>query len=206
MADKRYFEFEDASSHKFWEIWVEGNEVRTRYGKIGASGQTTVKDEGSPAGAQKLYDKLLHEKTGKGYVEKTAGVSSAAAPATPAAKPASKPAAKPAPKKAAAEDEDDEDEDEDDEDSHEGDEEDEEEATARVPSAGARMFEFDEGGGDGKFWEIRVEGKSHTVRFGKTGTDGQTRTKSFADAAAAQKDADKLIAEKTKKGYEEAGE
>lgn len=43
---KRYFEFSEGTSNKFWEVWVEGAKVLTRYGKIGASGQTTVKDEG----------------------------------------------------------------------------------------------------------------------------------------------------------------
>lgn len=56
-----------------------------------------------------------------------------------------------------------------------------------------------------KFWEIDVAGSAHTVRYGKTGADGQTKTKNFADAAAAQADADKLVAQKRKKGYREAG-
>lgn len=87
---KRYFEFSEGTSNKFWEVWVEGTKVLTRYGKIGASGQTTVKDEGSPAGAQKLHDKLVGEKTKKGYAEK--GGSPAAAPA-----PSKKKEAAPAP-------------------------------------------------------------------------------------------------------------
>jgi hypothetical protein len=41
------------------------------------------------------------------------------------------------------------------------------------------------------------------VNYGRKGTAGQTNTKSFADAAAAQKHADKLIQEKTGKGYVE---
>src|SRR5688572_28306842 len=45
--------------------------------------------------------------------------------------------------------------------------------------------------------------RHHGVQVGKIGTDGQSKTKSFPNPAAAQKDADKLIAEKTKKGYEE---
>jgi predicted DNA-binding WGR domain protein len=82
MAGKRYFEFVEGTSSKFWEVWIEGNEVRTRYGKIGAAGQTTIKDEGSPAAAQKLHDKLVNEKTKKGYVEKGGGGGEAAAPAS----------------------------------------------------------------------------------------------------------------------------
>ncbi len=52
-----------------------------------------------------------------------------------------------------------------------------------------------------KFWNIELSGKSHTVTYGRAGTDGQTKTKSFADEAAAQKDFEKLINEKLKKGY-----
>jgi GTPase Era involved in 16S rRNA processing len=37
---RRYFEFSEGTSNKFWEVWVEGNKVLTRYGKIGANGQT----------------------------------------------------------------------------------------------------------------------------------------------------------------------
>ena len=55
-----------------------------------------------------------------------------------------------------------------------------------------------------KFWNIEVEGKTHTVHYGRVGTDGQIKTKEFADEAAALKDANKLIASKVKKGYEAA--
>jgi len=384
---KRYFEFVEGTSNKFWEIWSEGNEVFTRYGKIGSDGQTTVKDQGSADGAKKLYDKLVREKTGKGYEEqgasggdvdddgddgddevaakpakgggahaaRWAAIAKAKGPAlvaamekewafmleTPKCKPAlvrllknlksasvddgklvalfddqydgetkvtcSPPATgkldaypkswakfmkvydgvemdsdsdvptyfngtsgsnafdqgyveevEPELFEKAQEKEiefevpidlgqdwvvtnpfknnklgepslyffshegggfddpyppelglpavwlrlmtrhitdedffetkgsadDDVDDDEDDE------------------GGGARRFEFSEGSSN-KFWEIRVEGSSHTVRFGKIGTDGQTKTKDFGSAAAAKVDADKLIAEKTKKGYEE---
>ena len=67
---------------------------------------------------------------------------------------------------------------------------------------GVRLFEFRDGKSD-KFWQISVSGDSHTVTYGRVGTDGQTKTKSFADAAKAAKDADKLIASKVKKGYQE---
>ena len=55
-----------------------------------------------------------------------------------------------------------------------------------------------------KFWNIEVDGNTHTVTYGRVGTDGQTKTKEFADDAAALKDANKLIASKVKKGYEAA--
>lgn len=52
-----------------------------------------------------------------------------------------------------------------------------------------------------KFWEVKVDGDSHTVCYGRIGSDGTKKTKSFPDAVAAQKDADKLIKAKCKKGY-----
>ncbi len=65
-----------------------------------------------------------------------------------------------------------------------------------------RYFEFVEGN-SAKFWEISASGNDVTVRFGKIGTNGQTQTKTLADAAAATKHAEKLVGEKTKKGYRE---
>lgn len=188
---RRYFEFVEGTSSKFWEVWIERNEVRTRYGKIGAAGQTTVKDEGSPEGAQKLHDKLVREKTGKGYQEKASGSVGPASERVTAPMEA-KPELKVAAKKAAAaprvvEDEDEEDDEE-----------------ASTPSEGFRRWENTEDGSS-KFWEIKVEESSHTVRFGKIGTSGQEKTKDFDDEGEAEDDAEKLIAEKTKKGYVPVG-
>ncbi|MCU0701725.1 MAG: DKNYY domain-containing protein [Myxococcaceae bacterium] len=84
---KRYFEFSEGSSNKFWEVSLQGTRVVTRYGRIGAPGQTTVKNEGSAEGAKKLYERLLREKTGKGYREKAGA--SAASPLEGAAKKSS---------------------------------------------------------------------------------------------------------------------
>ena len=61
----------------------------------------------------------------------------------------------------------------------------------------------EEGGGSHKFYEVSISGSSVTVRYGRIGTEGQTQTRSFADATAAAKHAEKLIGEKTKKGYVE---
>ncbi|MEI8256766.1 MAG: WGR domain-containing protein, partial [Deltaproteobacteria bacterium] len=68
----------------------------------------------------------------------------------------------------------------------------------------ARRFEFEEGGSS-KFWEVSLSGDAMTVTFGRLGSAGQSKTKSFASADAAQKEADKLVAEKTRKGYAEVG-
>jgi predicted DNA-binding WGR domain protein len=65
-----------------------------------------------------------------------------------------------------------------------------------------RRFEFDDGR-SAKFWEIDVVGDRHTVRYGKLGTAGQTVEKQFAAAGDAKVSADKLIREKTRKGYRE---
>lgn len=53
-----------------------------------------------------------------------------------------------------------------------------------------------------KFWEIARAGSEVTARWGRIGTDGQSKTKSFDDQAAASKDYEKQIAGKTKKGYQ----
>jgi predicted DNA-binding WGR domain protein len=65
-----------------------------------------------------------------------------------------------------------------------------------------RHFEYI-GGDSAKFWEISPQGNDVTVRFGRIGTQGQTQTKTLADAGAAQRHVEKLIGEKTKKGYVE---
>jgi NAD-dependent DNA ligase/predicted DNA-binding WGR domain protein len=52
-----------------------------------------------------------------------------------------------------------------------------------------------------KFWEIRVEGASVQVRYGKIGTAGQKQTKEFDDESAALKHAEKMVGEKLKGGY-----
>jgi predicted DNA-binding WGR domain protein len=65
-----------------------------------------------------------------------------------------------------------------------------------------RRFEF-VGGTSAKFWEIALAGTSVTVRFGRLGTDGQIHANTFPDAEVARRHAEKMIAEKTRKGYVE---
>jgi predicted DNA-binding WGR domain protein len=66
---KRYFEYKDDTSSKFWEIIISENIIITRYGKIGTQGQTSEKAFADEEKAQKEYSKLVKEKTGKGYLE-----------------------------------------------------------------------------------------------------------------------------------------
>ena len=65
-----------------------------------------------------------------------------------------------------------------------------------------RRFEYVPGSAD-NFRELHVEGSSVTVRFGRDGTHGQASVKNFADAAKAEKHAEKMIGEKLRKGYVE---
>src|SRR5215813_5442855 len=67
-----------------------------------------------------------------------------------------------------------------------------------------RRFESKEGSSN-KFWEVSVSGNTLTVRFGRAGGRGQEKLKTFASATLAEKEQDKLVAEKLGKGYKEVG-
>ena len=165
------YEFQEGTSSKFWEINLLGKSFTTKFGKIGSNGQTKIKDCASEAAAKAEVDKLIAEKTKKGY--QPAGKSNGKT-AKPAAKTATKAATKAAPKSA---------------------------KPAAAPKVTGQYFEFKDGGSS-KFWEINLDGKSHTVRYGKIGTTGQTSAKSFKSPGEARADHDKLVAEKRKKGYQ----
>ncbi|WP_342152887.1 DUF4132 domain-containing protein [Methylorubrum sp. SB2] len=60
-------------------------------------------------------------------------------------------------------------------------------------------------GSSSKFWEAGTEGSVLTVRFGRLGTQGQSKAKTFSDAAAAQAELARLVREKTAKGYHPSG-
>lgn len=55
-----------------------------------------------------------------------------------------------------------------------------------------------------KFWQVTVEGAEQTIRFGKVGSAGQVKTKTFADSQSALEDAEVSAARKRKKGYVDA--
>ena len=100
MPQARRFEFVEGTSKKFWEISNAGSNVTVRFGRIGTDGQTQIKAQTSEADALAAIEKLIREKTGKGYREvgaaKTAAPKKAAAAAAPAAPAkASAPAKKP---------------------------------------------------------------------------------------------------------------
>jgi predicted DNA-binding WGR domain protein/cell wall assembly regulator SMI1 len=67
-----------------------------------------------------------------------------------------------------------------------------------------RSLEFHDGISN-KFWTLTLEGSKHVVEFGRVGTKGQEQTKAFDSPEAARVAFDKLVAEKLKKGYHDAG-
>ncbi|MEU8934375.1 DUF4132 domain-containing protein [Streptomyces sp. NPDC048409] len=54
-----------------------------------------------------------------------------------------------------------------------------------------------------KFWEAEVSGTVMSVRYGRTGTQGQEQHKEFADATAARAHLARTITQKERKGYQE---
>ncbi len=92
----RRFEFSDGSSNKFWQISRQGAELRVTFGKIGTAGQTQLKELGTEAAAIAEHDKLIKEKTKKGYAETGAPNTPEGAEAKVATAPSAPAAAKPA--------------------------------------------------------------------------------------------------------------
>jgi len=66
-----------------------------------------------------------------------------------------------------------------------------------------RYFEFVQGTSS-KFWEVSQTGNAMTTRWGRIGSNGQSKTKAFADEKSATNAVGKLIEEKTTEGYIES--
>ena len=67
---KKYLEYKDHASNKFWEINLKGKIVTLTYGKIGTKGQKTLKDDfATSEEAKKFAEKKINEKLKKGYTE-----------------------------------------------------------------------------------------------------------------------------------------
>jgi len=56
-------------ARKFWEVSVKGSTVKTRWGRIGSEGQTTVKDFRNSELALRYARRLTNSKLDKGYVQ-----------------------------------------------------------------------------------------------------------------------------------------
>lgn len=206
--------FSDGSSNKFWNIELNDDSHTVNFGRVGTGGQTKTKQFADAAAAKKSFDKLVNEKLSKGYVDASGGSgskkkamnqSSRATTAKKAVKTAAKKAtakttkktakktAKKAAKKTAAKG-----------------------ATQKATTTKASKASPEtsttsdsadschlvfEDAKSSKFWSIDLHGSSHTVRYGRQGTDGQSKTKDFDSDQAARKSFEKLVAEKRKKGY-----
>lgn len=90
----RRFELVEGSSSKFWQIEQDGPKLTIQWGKIGTAGQSQIKDFPSDASATAEHDKLVKEKTKKGYSE-VAAVADASAPAPKPRAPKAAPAPAP---------------------------------------------------------------------------------------------------------------
>lgn len=65
-----------------------------------------------------------------------------------------------------------------------------------------KHFHFQQGKSD-KFWRIAQRDLDIIVHYGRTGTKGQKVTKSYDSEVRAKKEMNKLISEKTRKGYQQ---
>ncbi len=83
----RHFIFTDETSNKFWQIDTQDTSFSVSFGKVGTAGQSQTKTFDTAERCQREADKLIREKTGKGYVESVNGIAVALSPA-PAAPPA----------------------------------------------------------------------------------------------------------------------
>ncbi len=63
------------------------------------------------------------------------------------------------------------------------------------------MLLFNRNSGSNKFWMIAVGGCSFTVTYGKVGTVGAVKTKSFESEIVCKREAEKMIQSKLRKGY-----
>tara|TARA_B100001250_G_C19576738_1_gene690109 strand:- start:559 stop:768 length:210 start_codon:yes stop_codon:yes gene_type:complete len=67
---KKYFEFKNEVSNKFWEISQKGNLVKVVFGRIGIQNpQEQIKEFINEQEAKKFADKKIREKINKGYMQ-----------------------------------------------------------------------------------------------------------------------------------------
>jgi predicted DNA-binding WGR domain protein len=98
---RREFHFEEGSSRKFWAVTIAGTSLNIQFGKIGTSGQTQVKQFPTEDEARRAADKLVAEKTRKGYVEVAGQPSEPSEPSPAPARKSKKGSPEPAPTSAA---------------------------------------------------------------------------------------------------------
>jgi len=68
---KKYFEYTDEVSNKFWEINLKGKQVIITYGRIGIDNPHHIKKKfKTNEEAKKFTESKIKEKINKGYIEK----------------------------------------------------------------------------------------------------------------------------------------
>ena len=74
MFMKRYFEYTDTVSNKFWEIKLKGKQVTLTYGRIGIENPASIikkfKGKSASEDAKKFALSKIRKKVNKGYIEK----------------------------------------------------------------------------------------------------------------------------------------
>jgi len=68
---KKYFEFKDIISNKFWEINLKKNQMIITFGRIGIKNPVSqLRKFDSNEEAKKYAERKIKEKINKGYLEK----------------------------------------------------------------------------------------------------------------------------------------
>ena len=68
---KKYFEYTDEVSNKFWEINLKKNQMIITFGRIGIKNPVSqLRKFDSKEEAKKYAERKIREKTNKGYIEK----------------------------------------------------------------------------------------------------------------------------------------
>ena len=68
---KKYFEYTDEVSNKFWEINLKKKQIIITFGRIGIKNPVCqLKKFDSNEEAKKYAERKIREKTNKGYIEK----------------------------------------------------------------------------------------------------------------------------------------
>ena len=69
---KKYFEYTDEVSNKFWQISLKGKQVIITFGRIEIKNpQSQLKEFSSNDEAKKYAERKIRDKTNKGYIEKS---------------------------------------------------------------------------------------------------------------------------------------
>ncbi|WP_347253066.1 WGR domain-containing protein [Leminorella grimontii] len=69
-----------------------------------------------------------------------------------------------------------------------------------------RKYLIQQDGTSNKFWQIETDGCTQLIHWGRVDTKGRSSEKEFSDSQSCKKDAEKLIAQKLKKGYVEGSD